>query len=225
MTAAIERKLWYLKRTAVFSGMQESTLMELAASSEMIACQKGHRFYWPEEPSERIYLIKEGQIRLIRGDENGREVILDILGPGEIFGELAIAGEVERSHSAEAIGDVLVCEFNRDRFDQFLQSQPQLAFSILKLIGFRFRRLESRLEDLICRPLNERLVLTLSQLATDHGQPSDSGIRLQLTQKDLAYLVGASREAVAEELGNLKRAGFLATGYRALTLLQPDRLA
>jgi len=224
-TISMQTKIWYLKKAELFKGLSEAQMAEVAASSAMLRCQRRHRFYFTDDDSDRVYLVKEGKIRLERTNEDGREILLDILGPGEIFGELALADEGTRSHSAEAIEESLVCSFERDRFLAILQRNPELAFRVVKLIGFRFRQLEARFENLVFKPLAERLCFTLEQLARRHGIADPSGgVRLPLTQKDLATLIGASREAVAEELARLKRAGLVQTGYRSLLLLHPDRL-
>jgi len=221
----MQSKIWYLKRADLFKGLSESQMEELAANSDMLHCQRHHRFYFAEEASDSVYLVKEGRIRLERTNEEGREILLDILAPGEIFGELALADEETRTHSAEAIEESLVCAFARDRFLGILQRNPELAFRVVKLIGVRFRQLEARFEDLAFKPLAERLCFTLEQLAGRHGIADPSGgVRLPLTQKDLATLIGASREAVAEELARLKRAGLVQTGYRSLHIPHPERL-
>ncbi len=221
----METKLWYLKRADLFRGLSEENLRRMADAGRMFRCHRQHRFYLADDPSDTVYLVKEGQVRLLRTNVDGRDIMLDILGPGEVFGELALAGEERRSHAAEAVTDSLVCTFSRSLFQQVLNQTPELAFRVVKLVGFRLRRMERRLEDLAFRPLGERLRLALVELGERHGLRDDRGcVHLRLTQKDLATLIGASREAVAEELGRLKRAGLLATGYRTLLLLKPGQL-
>ncbi|GAB4164213.1 MAG: Crp/Fnr family transcriptional regulator [Geothermobacteraceae bacterium] len=222
----METKIWYLKRADLFRGLPEQSLRLLADAGRMFECRRQHRFYLADDPSETVYLVKKGQVRLLRTNVDGRDIILDFLGPGEVFGELSLTDEGLRSHAAEAVTDSLVCTFPRALFQQVLNQTPELAFRVVKLVGFRLRRLERRLEDLAFRPLGERLRLALVELGERHGLRDDRGyVHLRLTQKDLATLIGASREAVAEELGRLKRAGLLATGYRTLVLLKPGQLS
>ena len=100
-----------------------------------------------------------------------------------------------------------------------------MALRVLKLVGLRRRELEMRLEDLIFQPVANRMVLTLLWQARRHGKNEfDGGVSLPLTQKDLAHLVGASREAVAEQLAVFKSQGLLRTGYRSLILTDPKGL-
>lgn len=220
----MDGKIWYLKNADLFSWMAPEEIEELARATEMVPCRKKELFYFSDAPSRTVYLVKKGKIKLFRTTAEGREIILDILGPGEIFGELALSGEETRSHSAEALEDGLVCVIPRSIFEELAGRHPQFAFRLIKLIGFRFRALESRVEDLAFQSVRERLLFTLGNLARKHGIPEDGGIRLPLTQSDLAFLIGATREAVAEQLKELKHRGVLKTSYRAVHLTDPRAL-
>jgi CRP/FNR family transcriptional regulator len=221
----MQRRLWYIKNAALFSWLQEEELQRLASRSEMVICKKNTTFYFAHEQSDSIYLVKQGRVKLTRTSAEGREVILDILAPGEIFGELAVTGEEIRTHSAVAVDDVMVCIITRQEFEDLLKRHPEMALRVLKLVGLRRRELEMRLEDLIYQPVANRLVLTLLWQARRHGtRQADGIISLPLSQKDLAHLVGASREAVADQIAEFKKAGLLETGYRSLRLTDPKGL-
>ncbi|NCO52058.1 MAG: Crp/Fnr family transcriptional regulator [Deltaproteobacteria bacterium] len=221
----MQRRLWYIKNAALFSWLQEEELQRLAKGSEMVECKRNTTFYFAHEQSDSIFLVKQGRVKLTRTSAEGREVILDILAPGEIFGELAVTGEELRTHSATAVDDAMVCIITRQEFENLLKRHPEMALRVLKLVGLRRRELEMRLEDLIFQPVAARLVLTLLWQARRHGKKeADGGISLPLTQKDLAHLVGASREAVAEQLAEFKSQGLLRTGYRSLVLVDPKGL-
>lgn len=221
----MQRRLWYIKNAALFSWLQETELQRLASRSEMVECKRNTTFYFAHEQSDSIFLVKQGRIKLTRTSPEGREVILDILAPGEIFGELAVTGEELRTHSATAVDDTMVCIITRQEFEDLLKRHPEMALRVLKLVGLRRRELEMRLEDLIFQPVATRMVLTLLWQARRHGRKgADGSVSLPLTQKDLAHLVGASREAVAEQLAEFKRQGLLRTAYRSLLLVDPKGL-
>jgi len=221
----MENKLWYLKNADLFSWMSPEEIDEMARSTQMVPCRKKEIFFFSDEPSQSVYLVKKGQIKLFRTTADGREIILDILGPGEIFGELALAGESSRSHSAEALENGLVCILPRTIFEELARRHPEFAFRIIKLIGLRFRALESRVEDLAFQNVRDRLLFTLGNLAKKHGIPEENGtIRLPVTQANLAFLVGATREAVADQLKDLKLKGLVETSYRAIHLMKPEAI-
>ena len=217
----MQDKIWYIKNTGgVFATLSDEDKMYLADISKMVECLRGQPFYLSRDVSDKIYLVKKGLVRLGMVNADGNEITLDVLGPGEIFGELAVTDEKRRSHFAEATEDSLVCIFSRTQFHKFLTEHPELTFNIMKLIGFRLREVETRLQDLTFKSVSERLRTTLVRLAERHGIKETDGIRLTITQKDIAYLVGATREAVAEEIARFKRAGLLQTAYRSLLI--PD---
>ena len=221
----MDRRLWYIKNAALFSWLGEEELQDLAKRSEMTSCRRNTRLFFAEESSDNIYLVKEGRIKLLRANAEGREMILDILGPGEIFGELALADEELRSHSAEAVDDALVCIINRKDFEGILQRHPEMALRVLKLVGLRRRELEMRLEDLVFQPLAGRLAIGLLWQAQRHGvTEANGGIRIPLTQTDLANLIGASREAVAEQLKEMRVLGLIKTSYRTIRLTDQEGL-
>lgn len=221
----MDRRLWYIKNTALFSWLAEEELQDLAAKSEMTSCRRNSQLFFAEEPSDDIYLVKEGRIKIMRINQEGREVILDILGPGEIFGELALIDEEYRSHSAEAVDDSLICIIRRKDFENILKRHPEMALRVLKLIGLRRRELEMRLEDLVFQPLAGRLALALLWQAQRHGVTEvDGNIRIPLTQSDLANLIGASREAAAEQLKEMRTLGLIKTSYRTIRIIELEGL-
>ncbi len=221
----MQDKIWYIKNTGgVFATLSDEDKTYLADISKMEECRRGQPFYLPKDISDKIYLVKKGKVRLGMVNANGDEISLDVLGPGEIFGELAVADEKRRSHFAEATEDSLVCIFSRIDFQKFLTEHPELTFNVMKLIGFRMREIEIRLQDLTFKSVAERLKTTLLRLAERHGIEEAGGIRLTITQKDIAYLVGATREAVAEEIARFKRAGVLETAYRSLLITDLESL-
>lgn len=215
----MERRLWYIKHAEFFSWLADDEQQALARRTEMVSCRRSCQLFFAEEPSDHVYLVKEGRVKLSRTSAEGREIILDILGPGEIFGELALAGEKVRSHSAEALQDTLICIIPRQVFEDLLQRHPEMALRVLKLIGLRRRELEMRLEDMVFQPVAGRLALALLWQSQRHGTTeADGSIRIPITQRDLAHLIGASREAVAEQLAELKRQRLIETSYRTIRL-------
>lgn len=211
-------KLWYIKSADVFHGMSFQEHEHLASISRMVSFQRDKIIFLPDDSSNHVYLVKEGRIRLSLVNPEGREITLDILGPGELFGELAMADEAA-GHAATALDDGLMCIFSRDDFKKVMETHPQLALKVVKLIGLRLRKLESRLEDLAFRSVSERVNGTLHRLAGEFGSKESNGaVRVPITQSQLAYLVGASRETVAEELGKMRRQGVVSTAYRSIVL-------
>jgi len=218
----MQHRLSHIKSATLISWLQKgelSRLIRLAGCCEMVSCRRNSTLFSAYERGNNIYLIKKGRVKLTRSSAVGREVILDILGPGEAFGGLLMADEEIYSHSAVAIENLQVFIITRPAFEKLLKDHPETALHTLTLASMRLRELEMRLEDLIFQPLANRLVLALLWQARRHGvQDEDGCIALQLTQSDLAHLIGASRESVADRLTQFKRAGLLRTSYRRVQL-------
>ena len=215
----MQEKLWYIKSAEIFLGMKPHDHSYLSELARMVPFQRDEIIYLPDDLSRYVYLVKKGRVKLSRIDIQGREVTLDIIGPMDIFGELALADETTRSHTATALEEGFLCIFSKQDFKKVIDAYPFFALTVVKLIGLRMRKLESRLEDLAFRSVSERVTDTLLRLAKEFGrQEADGAVRVPITQSQLANLVGASREKVAEELGKLRREGILKTAYRSIIL-------
>lgn len=222
----MDRKFWYIKRADLFSAMSDADVEHLSKVSSMCGFKKGEVIYFPEEPSEHVYLLKEGKVKISRISEDGREIILEIIGPGEIFGELSVFGEETRSTMAEAIGESMICNVRREDFERFLKMHGELAFKVMKLVGFRRTEIESRMEELAFLSVPVRIAGLLVRLAKKYGVKEGGELKIStgLTHREIAYLVGASRETVTEILNRMKGEGIIRTSFRTITILDLDTL-
>lgn len=222
----MKNKFWYIKRVDIFSAMSDADLEQLSQVSSMCGFKRGEIIYFPEEPSEHVYLLKEGKVKISRVSEDGREIILEIIGQGEIFGELSLFGEEARSAMAEAIADSTICNVRREEFERFLRLHSELAFRIMKLVGFRRTEIESRMEELAFLPVPARIAGLLARFAKKYGvvEGGEVKIGIGLTHREIAYLVGASRETVTDILNRMKGEGIIRTSFRTITILDMDAL-
>jgi CRP-like cAMP-binding protein len=222
----MDKKYWYIKRSDIFSSMSHEDMERLASLSTMCEFSKGAIVYLPDEPSEHIYLLKEGAIKISRLGMDGDEIILDIIAPGEIFGEMSLLGEDSRSTVAQAIDNSLICSIRKDDFFGFFTAHKELAFKVLKLIGLKRVEIETRLEELAYSSVPERIASLLTRLAKRHGVKEAGGIKIRprLTHRDIAYLVGASRETVTEILNQIKSQGIIDTSFMSITIRDPVAL-
>lgn len=202
-------KLWYINTNKIFSGLSEKEKGEVASKFTELSVKKRGFVYNSGDRAETVYILKEGRIKITRFSEAGRELTVDILEPGDILGELSLAGEQERETDAIAMEDSFLCVIKRKDFEDFIGMMPGLSFTIRKWIGLRLRRIENRFEDMIFQDVRTRIISAFGNLAQKHGIPVDCGIKIPvwLSHKDIASLVGATRETVTLELNNLKRSG------------------
>lgn len=213
-------KLWYIERFNLFNGLQRHDMEELARMSLMETKTKGTYIYLPSDPANSVFLLKEGHAKISRLTDEGKEVMLTILSPGEVFGEVVLVNDQPRDHIAEAIDNVLLCEFRKRDFENFIRSRPDLVFRITKLIGLRLQKMESRVVDLICKDVATRVSELLLNLADQHGKATGSHgeFRIKLTHQDIASLAGVSRQTATEILDRLKSLGLVELGHRSIII-------
>lgn len=211
-------KLWYIERFNLFNGLQRHDMEELARMSLMEKKPKGTYIYLPSDPANSVFLLKEGHVKISRLTDEGKEVMLTILSPGEVFGEVVLVNDQPRDHIAEAIDNVLLCEFKKRDFENFIRSRPDLVFRITKLIGLRLQRMESRVVDLICKDVATRVSELLLNLVEQHGKATGNQgeFRIKLTHQDIASLAGVSRQTATEILDRLKSHGLVELGHRSI---------
>ena len=183
--------------------------------------------YLPGDEANAVYLLREGRIKISRVMEDGRELIMAILEPGELFGELEILEDTVRGTMAEALDDVSLGILDRKIFEGFLREDPDLMLKLTRRIGLRLKKTEDRLEDLVFRAVPARLARLLLELSAGFGGSTDHGTRLhfRITHQELANLIGSTRETVSAILGDFKRKGLIRQDHRLITIRDHERFA
>jgi CRP/FNR family transcriptional regulator, cyclic AMP receptor protein len=201
-------KVWHLKG-AMLDAISAKDNADLARLfSEAIYPPKSVIFA-RGDPADRIYLVMSGHVRLYLVHESGKEISLALLGPGDIFGELALLGEVQRTRFAEAIDTVVLRFAPAKKFLEAIADRPRLKKEIAAIIGSRVIKAEMQIENLAYTSLRGRLLAVLLYLADHFGEPVQGGteITVRLSQQDLASFAGTTRESCSAELNRLARNG------------------
>ena len=220
-------KLWYLKHINLFSAFSQSELQEMNRITHMEEIKKRQPIYLPGDPSNTVYLLKKGRVKISSVAANGRVVTFEILEPGEIFGELEVLEDSPRESYAETLDDTLICAISREDFDGYLRNHPDMALKLTKLIGLRLRKIQNRVEDLVFRDVPARIAHLLLELQTSEGVQEGAGIRIRakLTHQEMANLIGSSRETVSAILGQFRDRGFIQTKARSIIILDSNGLS
>ncbi len=221
-------KFWYLKNINLFEGMPESEMKKIERMSSMNRVKKHQTIYFPEEPSHSIFFLKEGHVKISRVSEDGNELILDIIGPGEIFGELSLVEEESqgRSEIAEALDDVLICTIKRQDFEEMLRKNPELNFKVIKRIGLRLRKIEERVEDLVFKDVSRRIASFLVRYAEEFGTMKSGIITIKsfLSHQEIAFLTACSRQTVTTVLNEFKSQNLIDFSRKSLLIKDFERL-
>lgn len=222
---AAHSKLWYLQRFRLLDAMTPGQMQTMLKMTRMLEIRRGQRIYLQGDPSDHIFLLKAGVVRISTATDHD-ETILALLYPGDLFGELAIVDDSPRDHIATAHEDVVLCALSRDFVLRMATETPALGYQITKVMGLRLRRFRTRIEELLCKSAHERIAHTLLDLAADYGVPDSGGvlIPLRLNQADLGNLVGLARETVNIVLQDFRQRGLVEAGRRDIRITDPARL-
>lgn len=198
-------KIWYLQNFNLLKGMSESSMEMMSEHSRMKISSKKAVIYFPEERSDNIYLLKEGKVKISRVSEDGKKTTLNLIGPGEIFGESSILGQEKRENIAEVVEDAVICSINRKMFQEMLAMNPKLNLSVNKLIGLRIRKIQAHVEDIVFKDAKERVIAFLKRYTKSFGKKMvDSWmVRPFLTHQEIADLTATSRQTVNSILQEL----------------------
>jgi CRP-like cAMP-binding protein len=210
----------------LLDAMTEPQKRMVEKMTRMLEVKRGQRIYMQGDPSDQIFLLKVGLVKISTISSDQQETILAFLYPGDVFGELAIVDDAPRDHIATAHEDVVLCALSRDLLLKMAQETPALGYHITKLMGLRLRRFQTRIEEMLCKSAHARIAHTLLDLAADYGIPDNEGILvpLRLNQADLGNLVGLARETVNIVLQDFKQQGLVEAGRRTIRISDPTRL-
>jgi CRP/FNR family transcriptional regulator, cyclic AMP receptor protein len=173
------------------------------------------------DPGEALYLLAAGQVKVVLIHEDGREVILSVLGVGAFFGEMALLDQEPRSAHVVAMTDSLLLQLRREDFQARLRSGPEVAIALLRELSRRLRRADETIASLMLLDVNGRIANLLLELASEEG---GERITRRLTHATIGQMVGASRETVSRTMRSLVNRNILRVSRREILLLDPGAL-
>lgn len=211
---------WYLNSFDLSRELSRKELAEFRARGRIRRFRAGEVVYFAGDVASGVCLVLSGLLELTRPHEEGREVVMSLVRPGEVFGVLALIGRFAEPDTARARMASEVCFFPPEEFRRLLRARPHLAFTVIKSLEGEAVTLENRIEALAFKSLPARVAHTLLQVARAFGKRVDHGVRLtiSLTQQNLADLVGASRQHVNYVLADFRSQRLISGRGRALTL-------
>ncbi|MGN6300463.1 MAG: Crp/Fnr family transcriptional regulator [Angustibacter sp.] len=215
-----------VRSAPLFSALDEESAASLRRSMVEVGLGRSEVLFTEGDQGDRLYVIVEGKIKLGRTSADGRENLLAILGPGEMFGELSLFDPGPRTATATSVGDSRLIGLGHDALKPWLIQHPEVALTLLNALARRLRRTNETLADLVFSDVPGRVAKALLDLSTRFGRPTDDGILVahELTQEELAQLVGASRETVNQALADFATRGWLRLEARAVVLMDVERL-
>ena len=199
--------LWYFESVNLYDTLCPHKVKDMGAKHEFQHFKREEFIYFPDQAADHIYMIANGRVKIAHYTDDGSEVVKAILTEGEIFGELALAGEEKRFDFAQALDNkTTVCPLKIDDLKDLMKKDKELSFRILKLVGLRLMRMERKLELLVFKDARTRVIEFLKDAASWKGKKVgfEMMIPSKLTHKDIASLTGTSRQTVTTILNDLK---------------------
>jgi CRP/FNR family transcriptional regulator len=215
-----------VRRAPLFAALDDEAGQALLTEMSSTRMERGDVLFREGDPGDSLYVIGEGKIKLGRTSADGRENLVAILGPGEMFGELSLFDPGPRTMTATAVAETQLMGLRNDSLTGLLSGRPEVSKSLLAALAQRLRRTNEHLADLVFTDVPGRVAKALLDLAARFGRPVEEGTMVShdLTQEELAQLVGASRETVNKALADFASRGWLKLEARAVLLLDVDRL-
>ncbi len=215
-----------MRKAPLFAALNHEDAEALLAQMSPTRMERGDILFREGQSGDSLYVIGEGKIKLGRSSSDGRENLVAILGPGEMFGELSLFDPGPRTMTATAVAETQLLALGNDSLTGLLTGRPEVAKTLLAALAQRLRRTNEHLADLVFTDVPGRVAKALLDLAQRFGRPVEDGVLVthDLTQEELAQLVGASRETVNKALADFAGRGWLKLEARAVLLLDVDRL-
>jgi CRP/FNR family transcriptional regulator len=211
----------------LFAALDADNAELLANALTTRAVIRGHVVFSEGDPGDRLFIVLDGKVKISRAAADGRENLLAVLGPGEMFGELSLFDPGPRTATATAVTDCTLTSLDHDDLRPLLNDQPAVAVQLLQALAQRLRRTNEAMADLVFSDVPGRVAKALLDLAERFGDEEGDGVRVRhdLTQEELAQLVGASRETVNKALSEFANRNWLRLEGRSVLLLDRERLA
>jgi CRP-like cAMP-binding protein len=216
-----------LSRSGIFQGVDAEAAESLAKELEYVEARKGETIFNEGEPGDSLYIVLSGKIKVGRRAADGRQNLIALMGPSDMVGELSLFDPGPRTATATAVTDVRLARLRKSALRPWLSNRPEIAEQLLWVLARRLRRTNDALADLIFTDVPGRVAKNLLQMAGRFGNRDGGVLRVthDLTQEELAQLVGASRETVNKALADFASRGWLRLDGKSVIIMDPERLA
>lgn len=210
-----------LKRVPLFADLSAADLARFGEVTREREYPKNSVILFEDDPGDALYIVSTGQVKVVLIGEDGREVILSVLGDGDFFGEMSLIDDEPRSAHVIAMRDSHILVLRRDDFQSQLEQHPKVALELLRVLVQRLRRADEKIGGLVLLDVNGRVAQLLLDLAEESGGPK---ITRKLTHHTIAQMIGSSRETVSRAMRELVERGLIDVSRREITIKDHDAL-
>jgi|SRR5579883_1077690 CRP-like cAMP-binding protein len=209
-----------LARMDLFRGLPPAALAEAMARGRIRRLARDTVIFTQGEAASRAHALIEGRVRIAQSDEGGGHLLIRFIGPGDMFGTVALFTTRRYPAEAEAVTDSVEIAWTEATLLDLLGRYPQIALNVVKIVGARLQEVQERLRELATQRVEQRLARALLRLAEQAGQTADGGttIAFPLSRKDLAEMCGTTLHTASRILTAWEKTGLAASGRRRITL-------
>jgi CRP/FNR family cyclic AMP-dependent transcriptional regulator len=218
-------KFWYLQKTNIFSDLTYDDIKDIEKITQLTTSQKLQPIYIEGSLAKNIYIIKTGKVKISKFLPDGKEITLTILGQGDIFGELSLFDDIN-NHTAEALENTDLCTMKKEDFENLLKTKPDLHFKVTKLIGFRLRSVENKVQEVLFKDIKSRLASLFLNLLKKYSKNTNDGIEvnLNLSHEEIGKLIATNRQTVTQKLNEMKNEGLIDTRRKRIIITNLEEL-
>ncbi|CRZ16769.1 cAMP-activated global transcriptional regulator CRP [Mycolicibacterium neworleansense] len=216
-----------LARAGIFQGVSPDAVAALVRQLEPVTFRRGEVVFTEGEPGDTLYIITAGKVKIGRKSVDGRDSLITLMGPSDMFGELAIFDPGPRTSTVTALTELKTVVMSRSVLRSWIADRPEIAEQLLRVLARRLRRTNDNLSDLIFTDVPGRVAKQLLYLAQRFGSRDGTALRVdhELTQEEIAQLVGSSRETVNKALSDFAQRGWIRVQGRSILIDNAERLA
>ncbi|MTI61010.1 MAG: Crp/Fnr family transcriptional regulator [Firmicutes bacterium] len=193
----------FLRNFILFSEMSDSDLIAISALLESSSSHNGEIIFMQGDIGNNVYFIKKGKVKAVRNNVNGDEQILEILQPGDVFGEVVLFGIDEYPATAIALDEVELVFLSKMRFKEYFTANPQIAWGMLRVMAKKLYRAQRKIENLGLKDTRARVATLIIDMLIDFGE-TENELVLDINRQEMANYIGTSRETVSRVLSDFK---------------------
>ena len=215
-----------VRKAPIFQGLDPAAANTLRAAMSPVKLRKGQALFKEGDDGDNLYIITSGKIKLGTKSQDGRENLLMVLGPGDMFGDLSLFDSGPRTSTATAVTESRLLSLGQEKVIPWVREHPEASLHLLARLASRLRRTNEVVSDLVFSDVPGRVAKALIDLGVKFGEKTSEGflVHHDLTQEELAQLVGASRETVNKALADFAQRSWIKLEARAVLILDYDRL-
>ena len=217
----------YLKKIPVFADLPDDALLAIHRHTSERTYRRGTVIFFEGDPGEGFHYVKSGRVKIVKATGDGREHIIKLLTPGDIFAEVLLFNSQPYPATAVAAEDACIGSIGNADLERLVLGNNKLALQLIKALSQRLLYAQQKIKNLALGDVLARTAETLLRIAREHGRPGENGatvIKIGLSRQELANLVGTTRETVTRTLSALNKDKIIALTGDDITILKPERL-